>query len=74
MDSEMEVSEDTGWRLPALDTAMIKLRDAALVAATIGLLLYAATTVLRHAVEPAPKAPLATAARCDGDSPACDRR
>ena len=64
MDSEMEVSEDTGWRLPDLGTAMIKLRDALLVGATIALLLYAATTAARHAAGNAP-AQSAAVARCD---------
>lgn len=77
MDSEMEVAEDSGWRLPRLRTAMIKLRDAALVAVTIALLLYAATTVLKHAAEETQLAqhqPAAAIARCDdGRQGTCDK-
>jgi hypothetical protein len=74
MDSEMEVSEDSGWRLPDRSTAMIKLRDAALVAATIALLLYAATTVARHAAATSQPAPHVALAHCAGPgSGACDK-
>jgi hypothetical protein len=73
MDSEMEASEDSGWRLPALDTAMIKLRDAALVVATLGLLLYAATTVVRHAAPTAKPLQQASATPCDSRQQDCGR-